>query len=73
MSASETEIRNFEDRFVYDLKAVYDMEVKLTDALDEMSRRASDDDLSRGFAIHPAVTTGSSTACWRSERNSMPA
>lgn len=56
MSAPRTEIRDLEDLFVYDLEAVYDMEVKLVGALDEMSRLATNDNLSAGFAIHRTET-----------------
>ncbi|WP_247004008.1 ferritin-like domain-containing protein [Halosolutus gelatinilyticus] len=50
------EIRNFSDQFVHDLAAVYDMELKLVDALDDLSRRAANDNLSKGFAIHQTET-----------------
>lgn len=52
MSAPQTEIRNLEDQFAYELEGVYDMEVKLVDALAEMSRMATNDTLSQGFATH---------------------
>lgn len=41
---------------MYDLRAAYDMEVKLVDALDEMSRAATNDDLGAGFAVHRTET-----------------
>ncbi|XVH33725.1 ferritin-like domain-containing protein (plasmid) [Haloferacaceae archaeon DSL9] len=56
MSAPETDIRTAEELFVYHLQAVYDMELKLVDALDEMSRSATNDNLSKGFAIHRTET-----------------
>lgn len=56
MSAPQTELRNPEDLFVFTLEAVYDMEVKLVDALDEMSQLATNDNLSAGFAIHRTET-----------------
>lgn len=56
MSTRETELRNFEDLFVYELEAAYDMELKLVDALDEMSTLATNDNLSKGFAVHRAET-----------------
>lgn len=56
MSTPPSELRDLEDMFVYDLAAVYDMEVKLVDALDEMSRLATNDNLSKGFAIHRTET-----------------
>ena len=52
MSSTQTEIGDLEDQFVYDLEAVYDMEVKLVDALDEMAMNASNDNISEGFATH---------------------
>lgn len=52
MSAPQTEIRNLEDQFVYELEQVYDMEMKLVDALDELSRMSTNDNLSKGFATH---------------------
>lgn len=52
MSSSQTEIHDIEDQLVYELEAVYDMELKLVDALDEMSRNASNDNISKGFAKH---------------------
>ena len=56
MSTPQTEIRTPEDLFAYDLAAVYDMEVKLVDALGELSRAATNDNLSAGFAIHTTET-----------------
>lgn len=56
MSSSDPELRDHEDQFAYDLRAVYDMEVRLVDALAEMSRRATDDDLADGFALHRTET-----------------
>ena len=41
---------------MYDLQAAYDMEIKLVDALDEMSRVATNDDLAAGFALHRTET-----------------
>lgn len=56
MSTPPSELRDLEDLFVYDLAAVYDMEVKLVDALGELSRTATNDNLSKGFAIHRTET-----------------
>lgn len=56
VSTPDLELRDHEDQFAYDLRAAYDMEVKLVDALDEMSRRATDDDLAAGFALHRTET-----------------
>ena len=56
MSTPQTEIRNLEDQFVYELEAVYDMEAKLVDALDELSRMSTNDKLSEGFATHREET-----------------
>lgn len=56
MSVPRTEIRDLEDLFVYELEGVYDMEVKLVDALEEMSQLATNDNLSMGFAIHRTET-----------------
>lgn len=56
MSARQPEIRDPEGLFVYELEAVYDAEVKLVDALKEMSQRATNDNLSKGFAIHRSET-----------------
>lgn len=52
----ETEIRDPAALFVSDLAAVYDMEVKLVDALAELSQTATNDNLSKGFAIHRTET-----------------
>lgn len=52
MSSTQTEIGDLEDQFVYDLEAAYDMEIKLVDALDEMARKATNDNISEGFATH---------------------
>ena len=52
MSTPHTEIRDLEDQFVYELEAVYDMEVKLVEALGELSEMATNDNLSKGFATH---------------------
>lgn len=56
MSDTQNEIRNLTDQFVYELEAMYDMEVKLVDALDEMSRMATNEKLSDGFAKHREET-----------------
>lgn len=58
VSAPRTGIRDPEDLFVHDLAAAYDMEVRLVDTLDEMSRTATDDNLDAGFAIHRTETKG---------------
>jgi len=52
MSESQVDVQSVEDEFVYDLEGVYDMEIKLVDALDEMSRMATNDKLSEAFASH---------------------
>ena len=56
MSPHRTDIRDFESLFVYELEAVYDMEVRLVDALDEMAGLATNDNLAKGFAIHRTET-----------------
>lgn len=56
VSESTADIATFEDQFLYDLRAVYDMELKLVGALDEMSRLVTDDNLEKGFAIHANET-----------------
>ena len=56
MNPSQTEIRDAADLFAYELEAVYDMEVKLVDALADLSRLATNDNLSKGFAIHRTET-----------------
>lgn len=56
MSAPQRELRDAEDLFVYDLRAAYDMEVKLVDALDDLSRTATNDNLAKGFAVHRTET-----------------
>lgn len=52
MSTTQTTVRTLEDQFVYELEAVYDMELKLVDELEEMSRKTSNDNLSDGFQTH---------------------
>ena len=52
MSAPQAEIHDLADQFAYELRMVYDMEVKLVDALDDMSRLATNDNISKGFATH---------------------
>lgn len=56
MSDRHPDIRDDEALFVYELEAVYDMEVKLVDALADLSRLATNDNLSKGFAIHRTET-----------------
>lgn len=56
MSELPDELRDVGDKFVYDLMGVYDMEVKLADALDELSRTATNDNLRKGFAVHANET-----------------
>ncbi|NUB92300.1 ferritin-like domain-containing protein [Haloterrigena sp. SYSU A558-1] len=56
MSDRQSEIRDVEALFAYELEAVYDMEVRLVDALDDMSQLATNDNLSKGFAIHRRET-----------------
>lgn len=56
MSHSETEISSPEDQFVYDLRGVYDMELQLVDALADMSQKATNDNLVKGFALHRTET-----------------
>lgn len=58
MSDPQPELRSPEDAFAYDLAAAYDMEVKLVDALEELSRAAANDNLGAGFAIHRTETEG---------------
>ncbi|SEV87156.1 YciE/YciF ferroxidase family protein [Natrinema salifodinae] len=55
-SPPETEIRDPAALFTYDLAAVYDMEVKLVDALADLSETATNDNLSKGFALHRTET-----------------
>lgn len=52
MSSTQTTVQTLEDQFVYELEAVYDMEQKLVDELGEMSRNASNDNISSGFETH---------------------
>lgn len=52
MSSTQTDISDMEDQLVYDLEAIYDMELKLVDALDEMSRKTSNENISEGFEKH---------------------
>ena len=52
MSSTQTEIHDLEDQLVYELEAVYDMELKLVDALDEMAMKAATDNISQGVATH---------------------
>lgn len=52
MSSPHTQIRDLSDQFRYDLEAAYDMELELVDVLEELSRKASNDNLDRGFAKH---------------------
>lgn len=52
MSEPEIQLRDFEDQFVYGLRGIYDAEAKLVDALDELSRTTTDEDLEKGFALH---------------------
>ncbi|WP_232702312.1 ferritin-like domain-containing protein [Halobacterium wangiae] len=49
---SAPRLTNLGDQFVYELEAVYDMEVKLVEALGELSYMATNDKLSEGFATH---------------------
>lgn len=56
MSKRQTEINDVEALFVHELEAVYDMEVRLVDALEEMSAAAANDNLSKGFAVHRTET-----------------
>jgi len=51
-----SELRDATDLFTYDLAAALDMEAKLVDALEEMSRLATNDNLDAGFAIHRTET-----------------
>lgn len=52
MSQTHSDITTLEDQFEYDLQAAYDMELKLVDALDDMSQSATNDNISQGFATH---------------------
>ena len=56
MSTTQNDVRTLEDQFVYDLEAAYDMEVKLVDALDELARTASNENMSEGFQTHREET-----------------
>lgn len=56
MNERQPRIRDFETLFGYELEAVYDMEVKLVAALDELSGLATNDNLRKGFAIHRTET-----------------
>lgn len=58
MSDHQSEIRaaDAEALFVSELEAVYDMEVRLVDALEELSQVTTNDNLSTGFAIHRTET-----------------
>ena len=56
MSDRHSELRDAESLFAYELEAVYDMEVRLVDALEELSRLATNDNLSKGFAVHRTET-----------------
>ncbi|AHG04221.1 hypothetical protein HALDL1_11905 [Halobacterium sp. DL1] len=49
-------MRNLEDQFVYELEAVYDMEVKLVEPLGELSQMAKSETLSEGFETHREQT-----------------
>lgn len=46
------EIRSLDDMFVYELQVAYQMEQQLVDILDEMSTKATNDKISKGFADH---------------------
>jgi ferritin-like metal-binding protein YciE len=52
VSDSQSELSDPADLFAYDLAAALDMETKLVDALDEMARRVTNDNLEAGFEIH---------------------
>lgn len=56
MSERPTDGRDFETLFGYELEAVYDMEIKLVAALGELSGLATNDNLSKGFAVHRTET-----------------
>lgn len=56
MIDSSAELSDPADLFTYNLAAALDMEVKLVDALAEMSRRVTNDNLEAGFAIHRTET-----------------
>ncbi|RKD95084.1 YciE/YciF ferroxidase family protein [Halopiger aswanensis] len=56
MSERQIERRDAEALFVSELEAVYDMEVKLVDALEEMAEATTNDNLSTGFAVHRTET-----------------
>ena len=56
MSDRHAELRDADDLFAYELAAVYDMEVKLVDALEDQSRLATNDNLAKGFAVHRTET-----------------
>jgi ferritin-like metal-binding protein YciE len=50
--ARTTEIASLQDLFVHEMQGVYTMEQRLVDALDEMSEKATDAELSDAFADH---------------------
>lgn len=56
MPERQTDSHDFDALFGYELEAVYDMEMKLVAALDELSALATNDNLSKGFAIHHTET-----------------
>lgn len=56
MSTSQPTIQSLEDQFEYELEAVYDMERKLVEALEEMADMATNDTLSDGFDTHREET-----------------
>lgn len=58
MNQDDADIREPVDLFAYDLAAVYDMEAKLVDALDSMSKTVENENLSDGFAVHSTETEG---------------
>jgi len=51
VSDSQSELSDPADLFAYDLAAALDMETKLVDALDEMARRVTNDNLEAGFEM----------------------
>lgn len=56
MSTPQGAIGSLRDQFVYELEGVYDMELKLVDALENMSRQTTNDNLASGFETHREET-----------------
>jgi ferritin-like metal-binding protein YciE len=52
MSDSEQYVESLEGLFEYELEGIYNMEVKLVDALDEMALATTNGNLESGFSTH---------------------